>query len=91
MDVVHQEHTFVQSGDQPAQFGTAETLSCLGGSAVKTIKNSFLISISLKSSYEPGARICQSLVIQVNRILSSQDDPDSESPCHCGSNLVAVT
>lgn len=81
VDVVDDEHAFAEAGQELIHLAAAEGSAAGAGCPFQPIQDSCLIPFGLQSAEEPGAAVCQSFVVEVDGVLSGEDDSQSEGAC----------
>src|SRR5690349_9085419 len=72
VDVVQQKDAFVESREQLLHRSLVKLLSGPGRDAFETFEHSCFVAFRLQATDKPSACICESFVIEIDRILSCQ-------------------
>ena len=78
MDVVHQEHAFVEARQGPLEGGAIEAGSARSRGAFESVEHPRLVALGLQSAEEPGATIREALVVEVDGILGREHTAEAE-------------
>ena len=72
---MHQEHALAQTGDRLLHGATVERLTAR--CAFESLHHAHLVAFRLQSTNKPGARVGQSAVVEIYRVLCGQNDTQS--------------
>ena len=78
--VVEQEDPLAKAGEYLLGLAAVELACRPGRHALEPLQQTFFVALGLESADEPGARVGQAFVVQIDGVLSGQQDADSESP-----------
>jgi len=67
--VVQQENAIVETGEQLLHRLLVKLLPRAGGDTFESLKHTGLIAFSLQPANEPRACVCESFVIEIDRVL----------------------
>jgi hypothetical protein len=80
VDIVHEKDTIAEASEKLFHPLFIELLPRACRSAFQSFQHASLVSFGLQQPNKPGAGICQTFVIQIDRILGSQDDSEAIGP-----------
>ena len=81
MDVMHQEDSASEPGNERVIIDSIAIASCLGDGVFQSFKNSCFIALGLQFSNEPGSCVCQRFIIDIDRVLGHQNTAKTECSC----------
>ena len=80
MDVVKQKNTAAELRDQGVVIYGLVVAPCFRYGVFQPFQNTLLVAFGLEFSYKPGPGVCQSLIVDVDRVLCRQYAAESKSP-----------
>ena len=80
VDVVHEEDAVAQPGEEPVHGRSVEAVPGRRGGPLQPFEHAFLVALGLQPAQEPGAGVGQPLVVEVDRVLRGQHDPQAKRP-----------
>ncbi len=78
MHVVEQEDATAERGDELLELGAIEPSLARG--ALEPVEHALLVLVGLQAPDQPGARVRQALVVEVDRVLGGQQYAQAECP-----------
>ena len=78
MDVVHQEDAVAEAGERLLHPRPIEGRARGRGGALETLEHALFVALGLEASEEPGTRVREALVVEVDRVLRREHDAETE-------------
>ena len=80
VDVVHQKHAAAERGERRFHLSAIEGGPGLGRRPFQPFEHARLVTLGLQPTQKPGARVGQSLVVEIDRVLRRQHARPTRRP-----------